>query len=112
MRKLLTLKECIILLVIVIICLIFILFPRNANSAEIIFTNQKKDISLAYEGCYTFMDMTFEVKDHDIRVLSSDCPGQDCVHEGYASKNGGVIICVPNQVVVRLKEGAEFDAVV
>jgi hypothetical protein len=35
------------------------------------------------------------------------------VHMGYASRNGGVIICVPNRVTVKLvNTESEYDAVV
>jgi hypothetical protein len=57
--------------------------------------------------------MTFEVNEHGIRVISSDCPGNDCVHMGYAHNNNGVIVCVPNLMTVRLTDTENaFDAVI
>jgi hypothetical protein len=57
-------------------------------------------------------DMEFEISGGDIRVIESDCPGFDCVHQGFAEKNGGVIICVPNRVTVRLTDTETvYDAV-
>jgi hypothetical protein len=58
-------------------------------------------------------DMEFEVSDGDIRVIKSGCPGGDCVHQGFASENGGVIICVPNRITVILSDTEKaYDAIV
>ena len=37
------------------------------------------------------------------QVISSDCPTQDCVRTGHVSRIGQSIICLPEQVVVKLE---------
>ena len=44
-----------------------------------------------------------------IRILESGCPGQDCVHTGWASQAGQQIICLPNRLVISLSGGASDD---
>jgi hypothetical protein len=45
---------------------------------------------------------TIEVKEGTACVLSSPCPEKRCVHSGRIRRRGAMIICVPNQVVVRI----------
>ena len=46
-------------------------------------------------------------------VREADCNNQVCVHTQPINKNGGQIICLPHQVVIRLKNAGEneIDAV-
>jgi hypothetical protein len=47
-----------------------------------------------------------EVKDGQIRVKQSPCPHQFCAKMGFKEKDGDVIACIPNRVVVRV-EGSQ-----
>ena len=40
------------------------------------------------------------------RVVSSDCPTQDCVHTGVVTYGGQSIVCLPARIVVRMEGGA------
>jgi hypothetical protein len=48
-----------------------------------------------------------------VRIKESPCPGKQCVNMGDCGEEGGVLVCVPNRVVVRIvEEGSdELDAV-
>lgn len=54
-----------------------------------------------------------EVADGRIRVLSSGCPDQVCVHTGWLSHDGDTAACVPAGVSVRVEggESSPVDAV-
>lgn len=41
-----------------------------------------------------------------VRVKSSTCVSQDCVHTGWISKAGQSIVCLPNRLVVTLSGGS------
>ena len=43
-----------------------------------------------------------------VRVVSSDCPTQDCVHTGQISRAGQSIVCLPAHIVITLA-GADAD---
>ncbi len=49
-------------------------------------------------------------------ITESNCPGEDCVHTGWISRNGRSIICLPNRVEIRIVGGDpgedDVDAVV
>lgn len=60
-------------------------------------------------GEYT---LTVEYGAGSARVLSSDCPTQDCVHTGIITRRGQSIVCLPARIIIRLEGGAaDPDAV-
>lgn len=54
-------------------------------------------------------ELTLEVHDHAIRVLESNCPHQDCVHQGYVKDPNHPIICAYNQVLIVLEGSSNYD---
>jgi hypothetical protein len=54
-----------------------------------------------------------EIVDNEVRVLDSPCPLKLCVKSGPISRSGENLICLPNRVVIRVKEEGELpvDAV-
>ena len=57
--------------------------------------------------------LTIQAEPGRICILESSCPGQDCVHTGWASRAGQQIICLPNRLVISLEGGTSegIDAV-
>jgi len=43
-----------------------------------------------------------EVDKNRVRVVSSPCPDKDCMRQGWASKPGQMLVCLPNRVVVKI----------
>lgn len=54
-------------------------------------------------------ELTLEVHVHSIRVLESNCPHQDCVHQGYVKDPNHPIICAYNQVFIILEGSSDYD---
>ncbi len=54
---------------------------------------------------------TIQVKDGRVRVVDSPCPEKICIRQGWI--RSGVIVCLPNRVVVTVGEGdhGEVDAI-
>lgn len=48
----------------------------------------------------TGLPVTFQVKDHAIRFLSSDCPDKVCVNTGFLRNDLEVACCLPNQTTL------------
>ena len=46
-----------------------------------------------------------KIKKGRASIVSSPCPHKVCVNMGDCGKEGGVIVCVPNEVVVRIGSG-------
>lgn len=57
---------------------------------------------------YAYNGVTLTVRgegDGGLRVASSDCPTQDCVHTGVIARSGQSIVCLPARVVIQLTGG-------
>jgi hypothetical protein len=54
-----------------------------------------------------------EVRAGRIRVLSSPCPRQACRHGGWIGAAGEILVCLPNEIVIRLpgQRAGAIDAV-
>lgn len=65
--------------------------------------NKDSTFKIFWKGVYL---MTVQVKSGAIRVVKSTCPLKICVHTGWISKDGQVIVCVPNRVIIHT-EGAK-----
>lgn len=64
---------------------------------------------------YAYNGVTLTVcgdADGGLRVESSDCPTQDCVHTGVISRSGQSIVCLPARVVIQLTGGAAEESAV
>jgi hypothetical protein len=118
MKKIIKPKEAVIIVLFVILLIaVFFISKKTAQTAEItVITDGLKEtfsVDLSQNQTFNIEQMQFEIKDGDICVIHSDCPGNDCVHMGRASENGGVIVCVPNRVTIRLADiKNEYDAII
>ena len=58
-----------------------------------------EDISFEVAGKYTNV---ITVSGGTIAITASDCPGEDCVHSGSIHSSGRSLVCLPNEVEVRV----------
>lgn len=55
-----------------------------------------------------------EVNKDKVRMLYSPCPDKDCERQGWASRPGQMLVCLPNRVVVKIvgdRGQSDLDAV-
>ena len=55
-----------------------------------------------------------EIKDGKVHVLEADCPDQIDVKQGYIKNIGEMIVCIPNRLVIQIKDSekdTELDAI-
>lgn len=68
------------------------------------------DIQFEIVGKYTNL---IAVCDGKIGITESNCPGEDCVHSGTIKAPGRSIVCLPNEVEIRVVSGqSDVDFVV
>lgn len=65
-----------------------------------------REIVIEYEGRKNIV----KIENGDIYVLEADCPDHTCMKMGRLSDNGVPIVCLPNKLIIRYKEGGELDA--
>jgi len=109
------------------ICAIFIsreLLPQKSGAIAYIYSDGElvKQIDLRGAGDLSFEiksptggTNTVTVKDGDICVSHADCPNGLCVKQGFAKRAGVPIVCLPNKLVIIVKnktgKEADYDAV-
>ena len=108
----------IIILVVILIAVALTIYFALANTANKVSIyidgklkysysiNSNLEIDLKEDG----IDMKVVIKDGKAYVEHSNCPEQLCVHSAPLTKEGGMIVCLPNKVVIKI-ESDEVDAV-
>ena len=76
---------------------------QNGELVETLSLDEEQTLEIT--GKYTNV---ITVQDGAISISFSDCPGEDCVHSGAIRSTGRSIVCLPNEVEVRVVN-AESD---
>lgn len=71
---------------------------KSVNPFVLSTINDEKHYTI--EGSKT--DLVIAVKHNSICVYSSNCPGQECVHEGWVSHPNHPIICAYNEIFIEI----------
>ncbi len=120
-RKLIKVKDFIILLILITACGLFILISHNQNrgSYAVISVNGKKAERLSLsKDIENFTvkgadNISFTIKNGEIYVSESDCPDKICLKTGHISRKGQSIICVPKRVSVTIESsGNDTDVTI
>lgn len=93
-----------IVLALVVLTIVFSL-KDGSDTAEIYIDGQLKyTLDLGVDTTLEVLDgkMTIKVENGQISVLKSDCPEGLCTHSSSLGKQGGVIVCLPNRVVIKV----------
>ena len=107
-----------LVMVLIVLCVV-LFFPRGEDAASEVqvYLDGKlvyayplyEDRTITLTGAYT---NEIEIKDASVRILKSDCPGEDCVHIGWISSAGRSIVCLPNRAEIRITGQPDVDFVV
>lgn len=57
-------------------------------------------------------NLTIAVKNNSICVIEAECPGQECVHEGWVSHPNHPIICAHNGVFIEITSQNWEDVII
>ncbi|RKY79648.1 hypothetical protein DRQ07_06170, partial [candidate division KSB1 bacterium] len=120
-NKFLTAGDLIIILLILIAGLVSLYYPRQNGSIVYIKVNgeikgvynlnnkNKQTITIAGKKG----TMKVEIQEGRVWVSESSCPNKLCIKMGKIHKNGEMIVCVPNRVIISVKnkEEKEVDAI-
>lgn len=94
-------------------CIIFLLIPKETPKTAVIYYDGSEICRrpLTEEGEFTLPElpqMTFEITDGGIRVISSDCPDKICIKQGLVKYESASAVCIPNKAAVTV-EGDDND---
>jgi hypothetical protein len=79
----------------------------NPARAEVVVSGEKAlTLDLSRDGVHDVpgaIGVTrIEVRGGKVRVLSSPCPRQVCRHGGWIGEPGTLLVCLPNEIVIRV----------
>ena len=99
----------IVLVAVLAVCVAACFFPKDSSGpvmAEVYQAGKlvktlplDSDTSFQVAGRYV---NNITVENGKIGITASDCPGEDCVHSGAINSSGRSIVCLPNEVEVRV----------
>lgn len=105
-------KELIIILILLIIAISGYLLSRiNDQGSQVQIEIAQKlygNYDLSKEQEIQIIDekgdliLTCVIKNNSINVVTSNCPDKICIDEGSIGHTGQTIVCLPNQVVIRI----------
>ena len=72
---------------------------RGETVDQVILSALHEEKNVTIDGTY---HLTIVLTEDGVCVTASDCPTQDCVRTGTISRPGQSIVCLPEQVVIRL----------
>lgn len=109
-------KDIFIILCLLAVGLAFFFIPRlipddTTDKTAIIFLNGEEiystNLSDADDGEFQLDEIpqiTFEIKNNQIRILHSDCKDKICEKTGYIDSGYQSIVCLPNRILVKIAE--------
>jgi len=107
-------KLIFILTIFIIILLPF--FNNETNNKAIVYYKNKEllnidlNINKSYEVKGKNGIVKIIVKDKKIKVDSENSPKYICSKQGYISKSYESIICLPNEIVIKIQKNDEIDS--
>lgn len=98
-------------LVVLVAAIVFASFPRATRAvavrAEVLVSGQVvATLDLGRDDIHEVQGplgtTRLEVRGGRVHVMSAPCPAQVCRHSGWISEPGELLVCLPNEVVVRM----------
>jgi hypothetical protein len=100
-----------IVIFLLVAAIVAVSLPRTAGGshplAQVVVSGEKVlTLDLSRDGVHEVLGAIgvtrIEVRDGKVRVLSSPCPRQVCRHGGWIGEPGALLVCLPNQVLIRV----------
>ena len=115
MKKLITKKDLILLVVVLLVGVagIFLINSAKKGTMVQIKVDGKTVETISLKGEYIEKEIngvTVCCENGEIYVKESSCPDKVCVRSGRISKSGEGIICAPNRVAVEISGKNQLDA--
>ncbi|MGA1794534.1 MAG: NusG domain II-containing protein [bacterium] len=91
---------------------------REAGHRAVIVVDGQETGTFSLDAGHTTMrfegaegPFSIEIKDGRVRMKDSTCPGKYCVKTGWIGREGQMVCCVPNRVIIKIIDGTEaYDA--
>ncbi len=100
-----------------IVAIVFLNSSTNSNSTVVIQYQNKiigqypLDVNrkVVFNGALGKMEI--QIKNGKVRMLKSNCPLHLCIKQGWISNSSIPIVCVPNKVMIYIKNSKKQDLI-
>ena len=100
---------------VIAVCLAVWLLPRGGGRTALVYQdgtllyilNLRQNRTLTVTG--PAGENIITVADGEVFISRADCPDQICVQHGPLQKTGGLIICLPNRLVIAFTDDTRAD---
>lgn len=106
---------CLVLLAAIVFFLLGLRRESAAHVAVSVGSAQVEKLPLSKDGTYPIGGhLTVRVTNGRVQIEAADCPDRYCMRMGAIDSPGQMLVCLPNQIVVRIvgTGETEVDAVV
>lgn len=97
-----------VILVTAVLCFFSFQNPEKAQAVIYLNGEEYTRINLSEDKEIIIDTVKILIKNGKIQMNSSDCPDKVCIKTGAINKNGQVIACVPNKIVILIVEGNDY----
>lgn len=84
----------------------YCIITRDDAIIEQVELTEQTSQTIEIQGSYS---NTVRIEGGEVWVSHSTCPNQLCVHSGSISRSGQAIVCLPNQVLIRIASSEEQE---
>jgi len=107
----------IFLLIVVVGFIVMHISSKEGNIVEVYYRDNivltmNLDVDNEYIVDGDLGEVVIEVKDRKVRVKKENSPRNICSKEGYISDSSRPLICLPNNIVIKIVSSSEIDGVV
>jgi len=75
------------------------IYSNNKLVGEYVLTDDYKDVvNIESETGYNIM----HIENGQIWIHEASCPDKICIYQGKISKNGEMIVCIPNRMFIKI----------
>jgi hypothetical protein len=112
-RPLFKKADAVIIALLVILCGVVLLLPRQSGGEVKITENGKTAavLPLDKDGELTVGAVTVTVSGGEAWISGSDCADKTCIRTGHLRRAGDAAVCLPNRVAVTVTGERETDGV-
>jgi hypothetical protein len=107
-----------VIIILVIMLALFAVFQRyifsKTKSEDVVVKSDGVTVqqrSLEITGTFTIKSkegqLTFIVQDKKVKVTESTCKDKLCIKQGWISRTGESIVCLPNRITITITGGDE-----
>jgi hypothetical protein len=107
-----------VIIILVILLALFAIFQRyvfpKTKSEDVVVKSDGVTVqqrSLETTGTFTIKNkegqLTFIIQDKKVKVTESTCKDKLCVKQGWISRTGESIVCLPNRITITITGGDE-----